>query len=161
MNILGISAYYHDAAAALVQDGLVVAAAQEERFSRKKHDPGFPRQAVAYCLEHAGATIDDLDAVVFYDKPLLKFERLLEMSHVCMLLWEEPRAGFAQRVVSALPAPLVWYRPLIKRWSTVAAAACVALLLALSFIYINSGTLETEAILGLEEIWVEDAYAFE
>ncbi|MEO0728680.1 MAG: hypothetical protein AAFZ63_29360, partial [Bacteroidota bacterium] len=88
-------------------------------------------------------------------------ERLKEMSQLFMQLRAEPRAGFAQRVVSALPAPLVWYRPLIKRWSTVAAAACVALLLALSFIYINSGTLETEAILGLEEIWVEDAYAFE
>ncbi len=78
MKILGISAFYHDAAAAILVDGKILAAAQEERFSRKKHDPGFPSQAVQYCLDHAGTTIDDLDAVVFYDKPLLKFERLLE-----------------------------------------------------------------------------------
>src|SRR5438876_3738160 len=77
-RILGISAYYHDSAAALVVDGDVVAAAQEERFSRKKHDPGFPAQAVAFCLRHAGLKPDDLDYVVFYDKPLTKFERLME-----------------------------------------------------------------------------------
>ncbi|MEM9820569.1 MAG: DUF3908 family protein, partial [Bacteroidota bacterium] len=77
-KILGISAYYHDAAAALVQDGEIVAAAQEERFSHQKHDPGFPSQAIRYCLEEAGCRLDDLDALVFYDKPLLKFERLLE-----------------------------------------------------------------------------------
>ncbi len=77
-TILGISAYYHDAAAALLQDGQIVAAAQEERFSRKKHDPDFPAQAIRYCLDEAGLRIDDLDAVVFYDKPFLKFERLLE-----------------------------------------------------------------------------------
>ncbi len=78
MNILGISAFYHDSAAALLQNGTIVAAAQEERFTRKKHDPGFPAHAVRYCLDHAGLTLDQLDAVVFYDKPLLKFERLLE-----------------------------------------------------------------------------------
>jgi carbamoyltransferase len=77
-KILGISAFYHDSAAALLIDGIIVAAAQEERFSRKKHDPRFPVQAAKYCLEHAGCSIDELDAVVFYDKPLLKFERLLE-----------------------------------------------------------------------------------
>ena len=77
-SILGISAYYHDAAAALVVDGNIVAAAQEERFSRRKHDPSFPGRAVAYCLEEAGLTSEDLDYVVFYDKPLLTFERLLE-----------------------------------------------------------------------------------
>lgn len=76
--ILGISAYYHDAAAAVVCDGEVVAAAQEERFTRKKHDPGFPRNAVRFCLDHAGLQLGDLAAVAFYDKPLLKFERLLE-----------------------------------------------------------------------------------
>jgi carbamoyltransferase len=76
--ILGISAFYHDSAAALVVDGKIVAAAQEERFSRKKHDEGFPKQAVDYCLEAAGITSSDLDYVGFYDKPLLKFERLLE-----------------------------------------------------------------------------------
>ena len=78
MNILGISAFYHDSAAALVRDGRIVAAAQEERFSRKKHDPGFPTHAVAYCLEAAGIGPEQLDHVVFYEKPLLKFERLLE-----------------------------------------------------------------------------------
>ncbi len=78
MNILGISAYYHDSAAALVQGGEPIAAAQEERFSRKKHDPRFPANAIAYCLSEAGITLKDLDYVVFYDKPLVKFERLLE-----------------------------------------------------------------------------------
>lgn len=78
MNIIGISAYYHDSAAALVQSGAIVAAAQEERFSRKKHDPGFPVQALEYCLAHAELNLSDIDAVVFYDKPLIKFERLLE-----------------------------------------------------------------------------------
>jgi carbamoyltransferase len=76
--ILGISAFYHDSAAALVRDGEIVAAAQEERFTRKKHDFGFPRSAVGYCLEQAGLEAEDLDYVAFYDKPLLKFERLLE-----------------------------------------------------------------------------------
>jgi len=76
--ILGISAYYHDSAAALLQDGRIIAAAQEERFTRKKHDPGFPAQAIRYCLAEAGIGVTDLDSVVFYDKPLVKFERLLE-----------------------------------------------------------------------------------
>ena len=78
MNILGISAFYHDSAAALVRDGEVLAAAQEERFTRKKHDERFPGNAAAYCLGEAGIDAADLDAVVFYEKPLLKFERLLE-----------------------------------------------------------------------------------
>ncbi|MCB0431277.1 MAG: carbamoyltransferase [Flavobacteriales bacterium] len=78
MKILGISAFYHDSAAALVKDGDIIFAAQEERFTRKKHDPSFPRHAAAACLDYAGIDINDLDAVVFYDKPLLKFERLLE-----------------------------------------------------------------------------------
>lgn len=77
-HILGISAYYHDSAAALLSDGDIVAAAQEERFSRKKNDERFPRHAVAYCLKQAGLTEADLDAVVFYDKPIIKFTRLLE-----------------------------------------------------------------------------------
>ena len=77
-TILGISAFYHDSAAALVVDGEVVAAAQEERFTRKKHDEGFPQNAVDYCLKEAGLKPEDLDYVGFYDKPLLKFERLLE-----------------------------------------------------------------------------------
>jgi carbamoyltransferase len=78
MRVLGISAYYHDSAAALVSDGEVVAAAHEERFSRKKFDESFPHQAIGYCLEAAGARLRDIDNVVFYDKPFLKFERLLE-----------------------------------------------------------------------------------
>lgn len=77
-HILGISAYYHDSAAALVRDGAIVAAAQQERFTRKKHDARFPREAVEYCLREAGITLSDLHSVVFYDKPLVKFERLLE-----------------------------------------------------------------------------------
>jgi len=76
--ILGISAFYHDAAAALIVGDEIVAAAQEERFTRIKHTSEFPVNAVKYCLEYAGFSIDELDAVVFYDKPLLKFERLLE-----------------------------------------------------------------------------------
>ncbi len=78
MTILGISAFYHDSAAALITDGNIVAAAQEERFTRKKHDPSFPGNAITYCLEYGGVTLNQLDAIVFYDKPLLKFERLLE-----------------------------------------------------------------------------------
>src|SRR5688500_18238309 len=78
MNILGVSAYYHDSAACLVRDGEIVAAAQEERFSRKKHDHRFPINAVDFCLRYAGITGEDVDLVAFYDKPLLKFERLLE-----------------------------------------------------------------------------------
>jgi carbamoyltransferase len=77
-RILGISAYYHDSAACLVEDGVVIAAAQEERFTRKKHDAAFPSQAVAYCLREAGITLRDVDLVGFYEKPLVKFERLIE-----------------------------------------------------------------------------------
>ena len=77
MYILGISCFYHDSAACIIRDGNILAAAQEERFTRKKHDPRFPKNAVGYCLEEAGITLDDLDHVVFYDKPFLTFERLL------------------------------------------------------------------------------------
>ncbi|MDX1537094.1 carbamoyltransferase [Arsukibacterium sp.] len=82
--ILGISCFYHDSAACLLADGVIVAAAQQERFSRIKHDPAFPADAIRYCLAEAGITLSDLSAVVFYDKPLLKFERLLEtyLAHV-------------------------------------------------------------------------------
>ncbi|MBT3344232.1 MAG: carbamoyltransferase [Gemmatimonadetes bacterium] len=83
MNILGISAYYHDSAACLVQDGVIVAAAQEERFTRKKHDHRFPKEAIDYCLAEAGLGHDDLDLVTFYDKPLLKFDRILETYIAC------------------------------------------------------------------------------
>lgn len=83
MLILGISAFFHDSAAAIIKDGQVIAAAQEERFSRVKNDAAFPIQAIRFCLEFAEATIDDLDALVFYDKPLLKLERILESYHSC------------------------------------------------------------------------------
>ena len=78
MRVLGISAFYHDSAAALIEDGRVIAAAQEERFTRKKHDASFPHHAIAFCLEAAGAKLSGIDQVAFYDKPFLKFERLLE-----------------------------------------------------------------------------------
>ena len=78
MYILGISAYYHDSAAALIKDGEIIAAAQEERFSRKKHDERYPRAAIEYCLKQAGITAQELSYVAFYEKPFLKFERLLE-----------------------------------------------------------------------------------
>ena len=78
MQVLGISAFYHDSAAALIRDGDIVAAAQEERFTRRKHDAAFPSHALDYCLREGGASLDDIDCIVFYDKPLLKFERLLE-----------------------------------------------------------------------------------
>src|ERR1700732_2708756 len=78
MRVLGISAFYHDSAAALIEDGQLVGAAQEERFTRKKHDSAFPENAVNYCLDEAGIKLADVDYVAFYDKPFLKFERLLE-----------------------------------------------------------------------------------
>jgi carbamoyltransferase len=80
MKILGISAYYHDSAAALIENGIVLAAVQEERFSRIKHDDDFPIQAIAYCLKEAGIALEQLDAIVFYDKPFLKFERIIQTS---------------------------------------------------------------------------------
>lgn len=78
MRILGISAFYHDSAAAIIENDNIIAAAQEERFTRKKHDAGFPTNAIKFCLEQSGTSINDLDAIAFYDKPFLKFERLLE-----------------------------------------------------------------------------------
>src|ERR1035437_7091524 len=78
MRVLGISAFYHDSAACLIEDGRIVAAAQEERFTRKKHDAGFPRNAIQYCLNAGKTQLDQIDHVAFYDKPFLKFERLLE-----------------------------------------------------------------------------------
>jgi carbamoyltransferase len=76
--ILGLSAYYHDSAAALLHDGEIKAAAQEERFTRIRHDPAFPENSIQFCIRQAGISISDIDHIVFYDKPLLKFERLLE-----------------------------------------------------------------------------------
>lgn len=99
-TVLGISAFYHDSGAVLLRDGQIVAAAQEERFTRKKHDPGFPRHAVRYVLEEGGLNVAGLDAVAFYDKPYLKFERLLETYH-----------GFAPKgLTSFLSAIPVWIR---------------------------------------------------
>lgn len=100
MYILGISAYYHDSAAALIKDEVIVAAAQEERFSRTKHDSGFPKHALQYCLDEAGITLDEVEYIGFYDKPLLKFERLLET-----YLTEAPR-GF-KSFMMAMP---VWLK---------------------------------------------------
>jgi len=94
MNILGISAFYHDSAAALIRNGEITAAAQEERFTRKKHDHCFPANAVDFCLQKGGITVEQLDHVVFYEKPLLKFERLLE-TYICYA----PR-GFRQFLMS-------------------------------------------------------------
>jgi carbamoyltransferase len=76
--ILGVSAFYHDSAAALLRDGKIVAAVQEERFTRKKHDQAFPAHCIRYCLKQAGITLEQLESVVFYEKPFIKFERLLE-----------------------------------------------------------------------------------
>jgi len=75
---IGISAFYHDSAAAIVRDGDIIAAAQEERFTRKRHDSGFPARAIRYCLEEARVDLNEVDQIAFYDKPFLKFERLLE-----------------------------------------------------------------------------------
>lgn len=111
MNILGISAFYHDSAACLVQDGVIAAAAQEERFTRKKHDAEFPTNAVKYCLGSKGLTSQDIDFVVFYDKPLLKFERLLDT-----YLTTAPQ-GFAS-YAKALPLWMkekLWIPDTIKR----------------------------------------------
>ena len=76
--ILGISAFYHDSAAAIIIDGEIIAAAQEERYTRKKHDPSYPTNAINYCLSEAGLLLEQVDYIAFYDKPFLKFERLLE-----------------------------------------------------------------------------------
>ena len=100
MRILGISAFYHDSAAAVIEDGKIVAAAQEERFTRKKHDPSFPINACKFCLDFSGYKIDELDAIAFYDKPFLKFERLLETYY-----------GFAPKgLVSFVTAIPVWLK---------------------------------------------------
>src|SRR4051812_31966033 len=114
--ILGISAFYHDSAAALVVDGAIVAAAQEERFSRRKHDAGFPSRAIAYCLREAGLTTQELDYVAFYEKPLTKFERLLETYlayapsgfrsfSMALPLWLKDKLGMRGLIRRGLKAP--------------------------------------------------------
>jgi predicted NodU family carbamoyl transferase len=82
VRVLGISAFYHDSAAALIEDGRVVAAAQEERFTRRKFDSRYPRHAIGYCLEQSGVTLGKVDRIAFYDKPFLTFERLLETNPI-------------------------------------------------------------------------------
>ncbi len=100
MTILGISAFYHDSAAAIIQDGKIIAAAQEERFTRVKHDESFPVNAIQFCLKYSGCKINELDAIAFYDKPLLKFERLLETYY-----------GFAPKgVTSFIKSMPVWLK---------------------------------------------------
>jgi len=111
MNILGISAFYHDSAAALIKDGKIVSAAQEERFTRKKHDHAFPRNAVNYCLKEGDISVKDLDFVAFYDKPFIKFERILET-----YLAYAPRGIFS--FIKAVPLWIkkkVWMKDLILK----------------------------------------------
>ncbi len=126
MRILGISCFYHDSAACLVEDGALIAAAQEERFSRKKHDQGLPESAIRYCLAEAGATDGKIDAVAFYDKPIAKFHRILE-THLCAAprglrlymkaipvwlrekLWIEPRILDALEACGFEPPANVWF----------------------------------------------------
>src|SRR3954454_14996784 len=114
--ILGISAFYHDSAAALVVDGRVIAAAQEERFSRVKHDERFPARAVDYCLREAGLRPDEMDYVAFYEKPLTKFERLLETylayapaglrsSRLALPLWLREKLHLRRSIRRGLPGP--------------------------------------------------------
>ena len=83
-TILGISAFYHDSAACILKDGEIIAAAQEERFTRKKHDPSYPHSAIEFVLKYANLRLSDVDQIVFFEKPFLKFERLLE-TYVCLL----------------------------------------------------------------------------
>jgi carbamoyltransferase len=110
-SILGISAFYHDAAAALVQAGRIVAAVQEERFTRRRHDPRFPKNAINYCLEEAGLEAEELDAVVFYDKALLTWDRVLRN---CMHAGEPSREQFARAADSILGTKL-WVRDHVER----------------------------------------------
>ncbi|MBI4298946.1 MAG: hypothetical protein HY666_04210, partial [Chloroflexi bacterium] len=110
MNILGISCFYHDAAAALLQDGKIVAAAEEERFSRKKHDSGFPQYAIDFCIRKGGIRLEDLDYVIFYDKPFLKFERILMSS-----LQGYPRAwGVFREGMTAWLLDRLWVKGIIR-----------------------------------------------
>ena len=116
MYILGVSCFYHDSAAALIEDGMLVAAAEEERFSRKKHDYGFPSAAIDFCLRKAGISGADLDYAVFYDKPLVKFERILmtalttfprswETFGEAMIVWFDEKLWIKSRLASHLGLP--------------------------------------------------------
>jgi len=112
MTILGISCYYHDSAAALIRDGKLIAAAHEERFTRTKHDPEFPKNAIAYCLREAGIGIADIDFIGFYDKPLLKFDRILQ---TYIATWPRSYASF----IKAMPVWVkekMWIPQMIKKY---------------------------------------------
>ncbi|MCC6174679.1 MAG: carbamoyltransferase [Chloroflexi bacterium] len=111
MYVLGISCFYHDAAAALLDDGVLVAAAEEERFSRKKHDSGYPTHAVQFCLDEAGISAADLDYVVFYEKPLPKFERLLTTS---LATWPHSMTVFREGMITWLNEKL-WIKDRIRK----------------------------------------------
>ena len=116
MYVLGLSFYYHDGSAALVRDGEIVAAAEEERFTRRKHDPGYPELAIAFCLRQAGITIDQVDHVVFYEKPFVKFERLLltafstfprslKVFRESMLTWMQKKLWVRSLILDKLKVP--------------------------------------------------------
>lgn len=111
MYILGISCFYHDAAAALLQDGVLIAAAEEERFSRRKHDAGFPDLAIRFCLEQAGISADELDYVVFYEKPFPKFERLMTS---LLSTWPRSYRTFREAMIVWVTEKL-WMKDVIKR----------------------------------------------
>ena len=111
MNILGISCYFHDSAAALIQDGHVIAAAEEERFTRKKHDYEFPLQAIRFCLKNSGIEAEDLDYVAFFEKPFVKFERLLL---TCLQTFPKSYGVFREAMVTWL-ADKLWIKHLIQK----------------------------------------------
>ena len=111
MNILGISAFYHDSAACLVQDGRIISAAQEERFTRKKHDFSFPKNAINYCLQDSGLKVKDLDFVAFYDKPFLKFERIL----MTYLTYAPVGIGSFIKAMPLWIKQKIWLKELIKK----------------------------------------------
>src|SRR5262245_13442929 len=110
MRILGISCYFHDAAAALLVDGVIEAAAEEERFSRRKHDLSFPTRAIDFCLRHAGLRALDLDYVVYFEKPFLKLERLLISA---LATWPRSRRPFTESMLS-FTGDKLWIRRLIE-----------------------------------------------
>ena len=129
MKILGISCFYHDSAASLIVDGEIIAAAQEERFTRNKHTPDFPINSILFCLEQGGYKINELDSVVFYDKPIVKFERLLSTFYAVspkgllpflrkslMILAGLPaatfRLGITISALTKLNAPMILFSPI-------------------------------------------------
>ncbi len=112
MTILGISCYYHDAAAAILRDGKLLAAAHEERFTRKKHDPDFPKNAIGYCLREAGITVGQVDYIGFYDKPLMKFDRILQ---TYIATWPRSYASFI-RAMPVWVKEKIWIPQMIKKY---------------------------------------------